>query len=344
MIRTASTPGWRKRFARSAGRCGPTFAPRDCARRRSHRFRPSGSRTTVSTKFWREHMGLPYHGTRIDPLDKQRSYRRYGFWDLLNQGRPYDVLYQLWTFGSQKILLWGNLDYTRRFAESTHLGDAVGFEIFAPLSQKGYGNWSGGDWHLFSNRELEHYRWEFERYWAYFLTFGLAVLFARRAGQPVLDGEFRRRFGEAASAMREAYDAAGWVIPFLTAVRNPSSSNFRYWPEMDTGGLTDHYIHLGTGDDNRFYRIDEYVADTLERRYSAEDDSAEMASRLDGWAARSGPPSNGPSLCWRAIARNSPPPGSISACWPRLADTIRAGFAPRRIINSSPAPGSGIVC
>ena len=32
-------------------------------------------------------------------------------------------------------------------------------------------------------------------------------------------------------------DAAGWVIPFLTAVRNGSSSNFHYWPEMDTGGL-----------------------------------------------------------------------------------------------------------
>src|SRR5205823_9459069 len=118
------------------------------------------------------------------------------------------------------------------------------------------------------NRELEHYRWEFERYWAFFLTFGLAS-YSHDGGQPVLDGEFRRRFGEASSAMREAYDAAGWVIPFLTAVRNPSSSNFHYWPEMDTGGLTDRYIQLSTGDDNRFYRIDEYVSDALERRMSA---------------------------------------------------------------------------
>jgi hypothetical protein len=53
---------------------------------------------------------------------------------------------------------------------------------------------------------------------------------------------------------------------------------------MDTGGLTDRYIQLPTGDDNRFYRIDEYVADTLERRASARMTPQEMASRLDGWA------------------------------------------------------------
>ena len=243
-----------------------------------------GFPTTVSTKFWREHMGLPYHGTRIDPLDKQRSYRRYGFWDLLYQGRPYDVMYRMWTFGSQKILLWGNLDYTRRFADATHLGGATGFEIFAPLSQKGFGNWAGGDWHIFAKRELEHYRWEFERYWAYYLTFGLAT-YSPRASQPVLDGEFRKRFGEAAPAIRQAYDAAGWVIPFLTAVRNGSSSNFHYWPEMDTGGLTDRYVQLGTGDDNRFYRIDEYVADQLERRASAKMTPQAIAARFDTWAA-----------------------------------------------------------
>src|ERR1700722_8794003 len=65
-----------------------------------------GLHTTVLTKYWREHMGLPFQGTRIDPSDKERSYRRYGYWDLLNHDRPYGVLYELWSFGSQKVLLW----------------------------------------------------------------------------------------------------------------------------------------------------------------------------------------------------------------------------------------------
>jgi hypothetical protein len=243
-----------------------------------------GLRTTVSSKYWREHMGLPYHGTRIDALDKQRSYRRYGYWDLLYHDRPYDVFYRMWTFGSQKILLWGGLEYARQFALSTHLGDAKGFEVFAPLSQKGFGNWRGGDWHLFADREREYYRWEFERYWAFYMTFGLAG-YAAEPSQTILDGEFRKRFGKDAPALRASYEAASWVIPFLTAVRSPAASNFRYWPEMDTDGLTDRYIALPTGDDNRFYRIDEYVADSLARRYTAKMTPAEMASRLDGWAA-----------------------------------------------------------
>ena len=36
--------------------------------------------------------------------------------------RPYAVLYELWSFGSQKVLLWGGADYARQFATSTHLG------------------------------------------------------------------------------------------------------------------------------------------------------------------------------------------------------------------------------
>ncbi|MBM3728841.1 MAG: hypothetical protein FJW40_25865 [Acidobacteria bacterium] len=69
-----------------------------------------GIRPTVSNKYWREHMGLPYQSTRIDASDKARSYRRYGYWDTLYQDRPYDVLHRMWTLGSHKILLWGNLD------------------------------------------------------------------------------------------------------------------------------------------------------------------------------------------------------------------------------------------
>jgi hypothetical protein len=82
---------------------------------------------------------------------------------LLPQGRPYDVLYQMWTYGSQKILLWGGLDYASRFARSCHLGDASGFEVFAPLSHKGYLN-RGGNWRIFARPEQEYFRWEFERY------------------------------------------------------------------------------------------------------------------------------------------------------------------------------------
>ncbi len=243
-----------------------------------------GLHTTVLTKYWREHMGLPFQGTRIDPSDKERSYRRYGYWDLLYHNRPYGVLYELWSFGSQKVLLWGGSEYARQFAASAHLGDADGFEVFAPLSQRGYGNWPGGAWHLFANRDLEYTQWELERYWAFYMTFGLAG-YSMEARQPILEGEFRQRFGPASSAMQQAYEAASHVLPFVTAVRAPSASSFGYWPELDTCGLTDYYSSLGTGDDNLFYRIDNYIEDYLGGRYSARLTPDQMASRLDGWSA-----------------------------------------------------------
>ena len=243
-----------------------------------------GIRPVVSTKYWREHMGLPYHGTAIDPIDKERSYRRYGYWDLLYHDRPYDVLYRLWSLGSQRILLWGSLEYARRFAVSTGLGDALGFEVCAPLSQKGFGNWPGGKWRIFAAPELEYYRWEFERYWAFYLTFGLAA-YAPEEPQPVLEAEFARRFGAAAPDLRAAYESASWIIPFVTATRTPSSSNFGFWPEMETGGLTEFYTRLGNGDGNRFYRIDEYVEDYLAGRHSAKWDPERIASTLDRLAS-----------------------------------------------------------
>ena len=75
----------------------------------------AGLEVTVSTKYWCEHMGLPYHPTVVD-----RHYRdgRYGYADMLRRPRPYGVLYRLWTVGSQRVLLWGDPAYGARFARS----------------------------------------------------------------------------------------------------------------------------------------------------------------------------------------------------------------------------------
>jgi len=244
-----------------------------------------GIKPVVSTKYWREHMGLPFHGTRIDAGDKERSYRRYGYWDLLAQDRRYDVAYRMWTLGSAKLLLWGGLDYARQFAQSAGFGGSLGFEVCAPLSQKGFGNWKSGNWRIMAKPELEYYRWEFERYWAYYLSFGLAG-YSATPNQPVLAAEFQRRFGAAASDVRAAYEAASWVIPFVTSVRAVSASNFGYWPEMETGGLMQRYASLSTGDDNRFYRLDEYAGDVVTGRVSAKMTPQAMAAKLESLAGR----------------------------------------------------------
>ena len=239
----------------------------------------------VSTKFWREHMGLPYHATENNAWDIGREYRRYGYWDLLPQDRPYKVLYRLW-FGSQKILLWGDLGYVDRFAESCELGGGLGFEVCAPLSEKGFHNWPGGNWHVIANRDLEHYQWEFQRYWGFYLAFGLGG-YCRDVTQPIFEAEFARRFGEtAAPEIRRAYEAASGVLPLVTAFHGPSSNDLVYWPEMDIGGLTEAYIGTSAGDPGRFYTIYEYVGEYLEGAVSAKLTPLEVAARFVHLGAR----------------------------------------------------------
>ena len=239
----------------------------------------------VSTKFWREHMGLPYHAAENNAWDIGREYRRYGYWDLLHQDKPYKILYRLW-FGSQKILLWGDLGYVNRFAESCELGAGLGFEVCAPLSEKGFHNWPGGSWHVVADRDFEHYRWEFQRYWGFYLAFGLGG-YCRNVTQPILEAEFVRRFGEkAAPEIRRAYQAASGVLPLVTAFHGPSSNDLVYWPEMDIGGLTEAYIGTSAGDPGRFYTIYEYVSDYLQGIAAGKLTPLEVAARFVHLGAR----------------------------------------------------------
>lgn len=210
----------------------------------------NGLDVTVSSKFWCEHMGLPYHPTVADPLYRES---RYSFGAMLAYPRKYRVLYRLWTVGSQRLLLWGDPDYSTRFAQSCRLGGGEGFEVFAPLSNKGYGNDSGA-WQIFADRAFEQGRWEHERYWFFYLVFG-RMGYNPQTDPEVWQREFRHRFGAAAGDLETAYRQAGRVIPFLTAVRLPSASEWSWWPEMDTGDRLAEYALTQPSDSAQFYAI-----------------------------------------------------------------------------------------
>jgi hypothetical protein len=111
----------------------------------------AGLDVAVSIKFWCEHMGLPYHPTVADRLYRES---RYSFGAILAKPRPFRITYQLWSMGSQRVLLWGDPDYAARFAQSCKLGDGEGFEVFAPLTNKGYST-KPGTWKLFADPAYE---------------------------------------------------------------------------------------------------------------------------------------------------------------------------------------------
>jgi hypothetical protein len=162
-------------------------------------------------------------------------------------------MYRLWTAGTQRVLLWGDPFYASRFAESCLLGDGEGFEVFAPLTNKGYGN-ASGDWPLFADPATRYYHWEHQRYWAFYLAFG-RMGYNPATSPAVWRREFEHRFGSAAEDMQVAYLHASKILPLITATHLPSASEWSWWPEMDTGDGLAEYMHTQPSDRGQFYAI-----------------------------------------------------------------------------------------
>jgi hypothetical protein len=205
---------------------------------------------TVSAKFWSEHFGLPWHPTAVDTHWRKD---RYSFGALLQKPQITRIVYQLWNVGSQRLTLWGSPEYARRFAESCLLGGGSGFEVFAPLTDQGYGN-KPGEWRAIADAGYRVGQWDQERYWYFYLCLG-RLGFSREPKPEVWKREFRLRFGQAAPAVERAYRAASEVLPMITAARLPGASEWSWWPEMDTGGNLREYMRIQPSDPAQFYGI-----------------------------------------------------------------------------------------
>lgn len=234
----------------------------------------SGLPMRLSMKYWAEFMGMPYEPAQMLPS--------YSYADFLRYPRLCPVMYQVWSLGSHRLLPWGSVDWMQRFVPSTRLGDAIGFETCAPLSQKGFGN-PPGDWRILVSPEREYYRWEFQRYWLYYLLYG-RLSYDPETPEDIWMHEFRSHYGQkAAAAVFEAFQRAGEVIPFLVSYRL-SDPNMYIWPEKQMGGVLDFYIEVKPADTARFATFQEYVAERLQGIRTAKMLPEEASRRLAAMA------------------------------------------------------------
>ena len=254
----------------------------------------TGVDLTISTKYWCESTGLPYHTTQmrqgeLDNLADMNKARRYSYSNLLEKPRYYDFLYRLWVVGTNRLFLWGDPDYARRFSKTVRFGDSVGFEILAPLAMKGGHFEIQESWPLFDDPDLRDYEWEDERYWAWYLLFG-RLGYNADTDPEVWERAFRAHFGEAAPHVLDAYESASRVLPLLTAAhltKHPTNWN---WAELDTGGALFAennynprfgdvtYATAEPSDPAVFYRIDEFVTDLLAEEPSGKYTPLQLAS------------------------------------------------------------------
>jgi len=244
----------------------------------------AGMPVRLSTKYWAEHLGRPYQPAEITP--------NYSYMDFLKKSpgarpgklRPYDFFWEIWALGSNRLLLWGDPDYVRRAVPTLTLSGSRGFEIDAPLAQMGFGN-RPGKWGVFASGQQDRvfWKWDFERYWLFYMLWG-RLSYDPKTPAAVWLNELKRRFGDAAPDVLEAYKQASRVLPEIVAVNMPDP-NMYMWPEINPGGLIELYRQTLPSDRRFVASFPEAVRNRMQGIPSAKQTPHETAGRLNEIAA-----------------------------------------------------------
>jgi hypothetical protein len=224
----------------------------------------AGVNLRITTKYWMEQMGLPFHPTHVN---RQNQFdRRHSYADLLRYPQRYKVHWRLWNGGTARVLLWGDPEYARRFAGSTHLYDGDGFEVNEPLCTKMEAQPHDRKPFELLNAKYRHYDYEFERYWHFFQAFG-RMGYNPNTPAEVWRREFEKRFGKgAAPHVERGLHRASWVLPRVVAACYPYGyfPMTRGWAEKQRLGDLPFYARAEGSDTQQFASFDEEARDLLE--------------------------------------------------------------------------------
>ena len=210
----------------------------------------------ITTKFWMEQMGMPYHPTRTNP---EKSPIRHSYATMLRYPQQYKMHWRLWNGGTSRILLWGDPEYARRFAESTHLYDGDGYEVNEPLATKMEAQPHDAQTFDLLNSQYRYYDYEFERYWHFFQVFG-RIGYNPETSPDVWKKEFEFRFGKkSAPFVEKALQQASWILPRIITSSYPYSlfPMTRGWAEKQRLGDLPAYSKAELSDMQQFASFDE---------------------------------------------------------------------------------------
>jgi hypothetical protein len=209
----------------------------------------TGMPIKVSAKYWAEHMGLGYHQAAIREVEMPRAdaktdglfklsngsrrFLRYGYGDLFQRDRRFDVLFRIWP-GTQRTLLWGDPALASGYGHSSHFCGASGIEIFEPLFFKGrQGSGLAGGRCAYRDESLKPSDGDWSKYRYTYRVWG-RNLYNPDANPEEWRRYLRQEFGGAALSMEQALSQASRILPLVTTAHLPSASNNSYWPEMYT--------------------------------------------------------------------------------------------------------------
>ncbi|MBV9744189.1 MAG: hypothetical protein JO099_10520 [Acidobacteriia bacterium] len=265
----------------------------------------TGMPVKISPKYWAEHMGLGYHQAAIrelempqaghedDPIfslsNGSRRFLRYGYGDLFQEGRRFDVLFRMWP-GTQRMLLWGDPVMAAAYGRASHFCGASGVEICEPLFFKGregtgrpQGRCGYADESLTPKSDWQKYAYTY-RLWG-------RLLYDPQADADQWQRHLRTEFGPAAHPLEDALAHASRVLPLLTTAHQPSASNRGSWVELPANmpiaeGQPSPYSDTPTPkrfgtvsplDPELFASIEEHAAELLQDRRGPKYSPVEVA-------------------------------------------------------------------
>jgi hypothetical protein len=243
-----------------------------------------GVNIRLNTKYWAEHMGLPFHPTHVQKENQHD--RRHGYADLLRRPQRFRFQWQLWNGGTTRMLLWGSPEYARRFAESTRIYEGSGLEVNEMLSTKMASQPHDKPPYDLLGPDRRYYDYEFERYWHFYQAFG-RMAYNPQTPPEVWTREFERRFAAAARPVEAALHRASWVLPMIEAYNMPMMrfpTTFA-WVEKQRREDLPLYARSEPSDTEQFQGFRAAAADLVAGRPSAKRHPLETSRWFDRRAA-----------------------------------------------------------
>jgi len=216
-----------------------------------------GIKFRIVPKFWMEQLGLPFSPTHVNREDQRN--RRHGYGDMLRYPQKYQMVWKLWNGGTNRVFLWADPGYVRRYAESSRFYNSSAYEVYEPLATKMESQ--AHDMKPFDllKPEYQYYHYEFERYWNFFQVWGL-IGYDPNTPSDIWDKEYEKRFGaKVGPIIKSALNEASWVLPRIVASCYPYSffPTTSAWPEKQRLGDLNVYAKAEGSDIQQFASFDE---------------------------------------------------------------------------------------
>ncbi len=195
----------------------------------------TGMPVNVAPKYWAEHLGVPYHQAAIREFDMpkpgqvgkglmtlsegSRSFTRYGFADLLRDGRRYTIRHRVFP-GTQHVLAWGDPEWAARYGQMFAFCGSRGADLMEPLTYRGRRGSAvaGGDRSGYAATKLRA-NWDWQKYGDWYRTLGRGLYDPTEAASPT-------------DSLHKALALASRILPIITTSYMPSAACDAYWPEV----------------------------------------------------------------------------------------------------------------